>query len=139
MSARYAPHSLHTLAPELLERIALETALAQEPHRPSPGLAPLLRTCKRIHAILTPRTNKILWANVFRGRFDTNAPERRLGPGFTEPDNLVHELHHRVCSLQRIRNCYPRYDVAVGDLWTMCAALLLFPPPQLTACNVAGT
>lgn len=127
MPARGSPPSLDTVAPELLERIALEIVLGQQPHQPSPGLAPLLRTCKRIYATLTPGTNKVLWANVFRGRFDLGAPERRLGPAFTEPDNLVYELHRRACSLYRIQNCYPNYEGVMDDLWTMYVAPLHWP------------
>jgi hypothetical protein len=122
----FAPPSLDTIAPELLERIALYVAVSQEPHKPSPGLAALLRTCRRVYATLNPDRNHILWAHVFGERFDLGAPARRLGPGYTTPANLTCELRHRIYSLRRIQHCYTHPETIAYDLWIVCAMLSLF-------------
>src|SRR5258708_21770811 len=70
------PSPLLALPQELLERIALHLALSNQTGPPV-NLIPLLCTCKYVRHALSSND---LYAKIFQGMFDVDAPRRRLGP-----------------------------------------------------------
>src|SRR5712691_2606742 len=77
---------------EVLERIALELALLQ-PLGPPTDLIALLCTCKYVHNafVFSPRSIH-LYAKIFCGMFDVDAPRRRFGRHALKPQFLAEQL-----------------------------------------------
>jgi hypothetical protein len=110
---------LERLAPELLEDIAVYAGTL-DAFGASPALAALVRTSRRLHALLAPQHNTHVYARIFRKSYDTTAPARRLGAGWLKPANLLTELRARYVVLARVRSgIVPHPHVLLADLWTM--------------------
>jgi hypothetical protein len=126
MASFNPPHlsPLETFPVELLERIAFFAATLER-HATSPALVALLCTSKRIHSRINSSHNPYLYANIFREKFDIGAVERRLGPGWMTPTNLLAELRNRCTVLSRVRRQHviDSPSVVACDLWTMCVPL----------------
>jgi hypothetical protein len=96
---------------EILERIALELALLQ-PLGPPVDLIALLCTCKYVHNTLSSHTSPHLYAKIFRGMFDVDAPRRRFGSRALRPHFLALQLKTCCTALRRIR----RRDISSPDV-----------------------
>jgi hypothetical protein len=96
---------------EILERIALELALLC-PLGPPADLIALLCTCKYVHDTLSFHSSPHLYAKIFRGMFDVDAPRRRLGGRSLRPQILALQLKTYCTALRRIR----RQDVFAPDI-----------------------
>ena len=91
-------------APEILERIAFHSG-ADHNFVPGPPthLVPLLCTSRTIHDVLSFRRNSHLYADLFRVKFDYDAPTRRLGKHWLTTPCLSSELRKRFAALKRIK------------------------------------
>ncbi len=96
------PTSLSLLAipQEILERVALHLALANQTGPPV-NLIALLGTCKYVRHALS---SSDLYAKIFRGMFDEDAPRRRLGPRALHSRFLASQLKTYCIALRRIRH-----------------------------------
>ncbi|KAF8583492.1 hypothetical protein K439DRAFT_1412011 [Ramaria rubella] len=93
---------LETIPLEVLEHIALFAAMVKLEGPPS-DLAALCSTSTVIHRSLSLSSNPQLYASVFRLKFDTAAPLRRLAPEDLTVENIAAELQRRFEALQRLR------------------------------------
>lgn len=109
MQARVSP--LFRVPVEILERIGLEVALLS-PLGPPVDLIPFLCTCKYVHHVLSFHTSKDLYAKIFRGMFDVDAPRRRFGRRVLHSRTLALQLKTYCTTLQRIR----RGDIFAPDV-----------------------
>ncbi|CAE6470701.1 unnamed protein product [Rhizoctonia solani] len=92
------------LPPEVTQHIAV-AACGLTREGPPSELAPLLRLCRTVHAVLCIQHNPGLYARIFRLKFDWRAPARRFadaGQALTAR-NFAHELQRRWIVLKRIR------------------------------------
>ena len=94
------PSPLLALPQELLERIALHLALSNQTGPPV-NLIPLLCTCKYVRHALSSND---LYAKIFQGMFDVDAPRRRLGPRALNSRFLASQLKIYCTALRRIRH-----------------------------------
>ncbi|KAL1408163.1 hypothetical protein Q8F55_004967 [Vanrija albida] len=98
------PTGLALLPPEILSHIGsflVASALA-------PPTA-LLRTCRAVHAALSPAANPNLYADVFRRTYDTAAARRRLAREPTARD-LAAELRTRTRGLSRLARTLAAFE-----------------------------
>jgi hypothetical protein len=102
---------LFVIPVEILECIALELALLC-PLGPPADLIPLLRTCKYVHDTLSFHSSPYLYAEIFRGMFDVDAPRRRFGGRSLRPHFLALQLKTYCTALRHIR----RQDVFAPDI-----------------------
>jgi hypothetical protein len=102
---------LFAIPVEILERIALELALLY-PLGPPADLIPLLCTCKYVHDTLSFHSSPHLYAKIFRGMFDVDAPRRRFGSRSLRPHFLALQLKTYCTTLRHIR----RQDVFAPDI-----------------------
>lgn len=109
MQARASP--LFRVPIEILERIGLEVALLS-PLGPPVDLIPLLCTCKYVNYNLSFHRSKDLYAKIFRGMFDVDAPRRRFGRRAIHSRFLASQLKTYCITLQRIR----RGDISSPDV-----------------------
>jgi hypothetical protein len=109
MEARASP--LLRVPVEILERIGLEVALLS-PLGPPVDLIPFLCTCKYVHHVLSFHSSKDLYAKIFRGMFDVDAPRRRFGRRVLHSRTLALQLKTYCTTLQRIR----RGDIFAPDV-----------------------
>jgi hypothetical protein len=109
MQARASP--LCRVPVEILERIGLEVALLS-PLGPPVDLIALLCTCKYVHHTLSIHRSKDLYAKIFRGMFDIDAPRRRFGRRALHSRFLASQLQTYCITLQRIR----RGDIFAPDV-----------------------
>jgi hypothetical protein len=94
--------SLDTIPLEILERIAAFVGWEQFTGPPK-DLASLCLTCKFIHDSLSFSRNPTLYASLFRYKFDTAAPFRRLSSEYTSAQCLAGEFRTRFEAMKRIR------------------------------------
>ena len=92
---------LHSIPPEILEEIALTTAVC-DGLRPPVTLAALSAVDRRTAASLSLSSNTSLSALLFYHYFDSNALKRRLGERVTNAF-LADELRRRFMCMKRIR------------------------------------
>ncbi|KAF8596940.1 hypothetical protein BDV93DRAFT_562807 [Ceratobasidium sp. AG-I] len=104
---------LDALPAEVVEEIAFH-ACASPFLGPPVALPVLLRTSRRLHAVLAVANNPGFHARIFRAKFDTAAPQRRfLAAGQPlSAANYALELPRRWTALRRIRHI-----AAVGRLF----------------------
>ncbi|PCH34350.1 hypothetical protein WOLCODRAFT_62488 [Wolfiporia cocos MD-104 SS10] len=108
---------LEDLPYDVLAHVATELALLQ-PLGPPAALVPLLLTCRHVHDALCVRHAPDMWARVFRAKFDTRAPLRRLGARTARSSHQVAQLKKLSRALTRIRRG-DIYDPGLeADLWT---------------------
>lgn len=113
---------LEGLPEHILEEIVLFAVDATFSGPPAP-LASLLRVSKRISSVLARENNPVLYARIFRSRFDTAAPHRRFGQFTLGPSQRADECIRRFKCIQRLRsNAYTESDednaLLCKDLWT---------------------
>jgi hypothetical protein len=99
-----SPSPLLAIPQELLERIALEVALSSS-RGPPVNLVALLCTCKYVHHTLSSTD---LYAKIFRGMFDADAPRRRFGP---------RAVHSRFLASQLKTYCIALRCIRLGDIF----------------------
>jgi hypothetical protein len=109
MQTRVSP--LFRVPVEILERIGLKVALLS-PLGPPVAFIPLLCTCKYLHHLLSFHRSKDLYAKIFRGMFDVDAPRRRFGRRALNSRFLASQLKTYCITLQRIR----RGDIFAPDV-----------------------
>lgn len=114
------PSTLETMPQEILEHIAF-FAGTSELKGPPADLVTLCRTSRHIYAAIALQHTPSIYANVFRAKFDVQAPTRRLGRTKITTQSIVAELRARFTSLQRFRN---GTAVSAVDLWM--AVFLMF-------------
>jgi len=106
---------------EVLERITLELALLQ-PLGPPSDLIALLCTCKYVHNAFSFSPRSIhLYAKIFCGMFDVDAPRRRFGRHALKPQFLAEQLKTYCTTLQRIR----RGDIFAPDIEDLLRTALI--------------
>jgi len=93
---------LSLLPQEVLEHIAYFVATECLVGPPS-GLPHLLSTCRTIYQRLSFDNNPVLYARIFRYKFDCQAAMRRLGSRMTDSGTLANELRKRCTFLKLIR------------------------------------
>jgi hypothetical protein len=108
------------LAPEILQRIAYHLGTYTF-HGPPCHLLPLLCTSSTIYRAVSLKSTTHLYADIFRFKFDDEAPARRLSDRWLTTKCLAHELVNRCLVLKRIRNRHPH---SVADLWTAYLMML---------------
>jgi hypothetical protein len=102
------------LQPHILQNVAYQAAAATFLGPPK-ELLPLLSLSRSVHAVLDFKENTPLYADIFRFKFDFQAPQRRLSGRWLTSRCLAFELRKRFGVLKRIRfNAPHRLD----DLWT---------------------
>lgn len=126
ISQTHSPR-FESLPEHILEEIVLSGVNATS-YGPPTSLASLLRVCKRISSVLARENNPVLYARIFRSRFDTAAPYRRFGQFTLGPSQRADECIRRFKCMQRLRsNTYTESDednaLLRQDLWT---AYLMF-------------
>jgi hypothetical protein len=105
-------------AHEILECIAFHTATEGNfVLGPPKHLVPLLCTSRTINGILSFKYNSRLYADIFRVKFDYEAPTRRLGIGQLTTPRLSAELRKRFVALKHIKYVCEDSD-HLDDLWT---------------------
>ena len=105
---------------ELLEKIVLE--IHGDPTSPPSALLPLLLASKHFYDALSFRSNKHLYACMFRLSFDESAPTRRLG--HLDASALCHQLRANYSALRSIRRRDTHADNILVTFWT-CFSMLL--------------
>lgn len=106
---------------EVLERITLELALLQ-PLGPPADLIAFLCTCKYVHSAFAFSPRSIhLYAKIFCGMFDVDAPRRRFGRHVLKPQFLADQLKTYCTTLQRIR----RGDIFAPDIESLLRTALI--------------
>jgi hypothetical protein len=108
------------LAPEILQRIAYHLGTSTF-HGPPCHLLPLLHTSSTINRALSLKNTSYLYAEIFRFKFDDEAPTRRLSDRWLTTKCLAHELVNRCLVLKRIRY---RRPYTKTDLWTAYLMIL---------------
>jgi hypothetical protein len=100
MAQQFRP-TLQSLPLEILDLIAFEL-VAFQPLGPPSDILPLLCTSSHFQHALSPGTNPVLFARIFRHKFDTRAIERRA---FT-PSHVqcVEQLVHYCRTMQVLRS-----------------------------------
>lgn len=112
-----SPSRLESLIPEILELIAFYAGTNVQ-GASSPDLLSLFCTSRSIYRLLAH--NSHLYGKIFTAKFDIAAVRRRLGDGWTGPDNLMAELQRRCMILRRVRMLEVENPVNVLiNLWTM--------------------
>ncbi|KAF9461899.1 hypothetical protein BDZ94DRAFT_1322969 [Collybia nuda] len=103
--AQYSRPALQTLPLEILNQIAFEL-VALQPLGPPCDIIPLLLTSSHFNQALSPSTNPVLFARIFRYKFDTRAVERRA---FTPS--------HVQCMEQLVHYCRTMQVLRSGDVY----------------------
>ncbi|KAG8898460.1 hypothetical protein FRB99_007427 [Tulasnella sp. 403] len=93
---------IHTLAPELVQRIALHL-LRDYPLGPPQPILPLLLTDRFFYDSLNSNDHPHLYAQIFRRSFDVEAIKRRFPRDQLTAGNLTRELQRRWRCLTRMR------------------------------------
>jgi hypothetical protein len=113
----------------MLESIPVEVLSLVGYHLSSESLEPptsLLLASKHINDSLSPRSNKDLYARVYRSAFDTSAAVRRCSDEVTA-DKLTRELETRVRALKRLGKALESGQVGEvedRDLWVLYILLV---------------
>jgi hypothetical protein len=117
--------SFESFAPQVLGRIAFFTGTSSLLGPPIDLLA-LLSTSHTIYNVLSFTTNKQLWADIFKFKFDTEAAARRLSPRWATSECLAAEGRKRFAAMRRIKHEYGAVaeEHHLGDLWTAYLMLL---------------
>jgi hypothetical protein len=110
--------SFESLAIEIVEHIAFLTVAGCQTQLlgPPKEILPLLLTSRSLHGILSSDNNSHLYAKIFDFKFDSLAPNRRLGPRWTTTPCLTFELRKRFTALDRIKR--GDFSSIIEDLWT---------------------
>lgn len=124
--AQLSRPALQTLPLEILNQIAFEL-VALQPLGPPCDILPLLCASSHFYQALSPDTNPVLFARIYRHKFDTSAVERRaFTPSHTQcVDQLIH--YCRTMQVLRSGDIYvePR-PMSGGDDDERCATDALF-------------
>lgn len=127
------PPSLDTIPLEVLERIAFFVGWEQLSGPPR-YLVSLCLTCKTIYDSLSLSGNPSFYASLFRSKFDTSAPFRRLSSEHTTAQRLAGEFRTRFTTMQRIRRGMGSYGYLFADrkadLWMAVMMMLEVPYPK---------
>ncbi|KAG5652137.1 hypothetical protein H0H81_006155 [Sphagnurus paluster] len=108
------PH-ITTIPQELSDAIALELTLV-EPLGPPAVLLPLMATCRTLYARLSPHTNPVLHAAIFRQKFDSAAVTRRHDGACPTARAYVDQLYRYLAALRVFRRGNVHEGVRDG-LW----------------------
>lgn len=100
---------------ETWERIAFYLATSDGTHTGPPiGIYTLALVSRHFHDAISIKNNSSLYGRLFRYKFDTQAPIRRLSERWLTTRCLASELIKRFSALKRIRCLQFEAD----DLWT---------------------
>lgn len=109
--------------PSVLDDIAFY--LAVDPFLGPPvNLFSLLLTCRTLYNHLAIANNSVLYARIFRHKFDCEAIERRLSPRWTSAPCLARELRSRFIALNHIKHGNPSLRLDRDALWKAYLMLL---------------
>lgn len=111
---------MENLAPEILECIAFHTATSAFLGPPT-DLVSLLCASRVIYNAISFSNNSHLYADIFRFKFDYEAPVRRLTARWLTTNCLALELRKRFAALKRIRRGEAQ---RLDDLWTAYLMML---------------
>lgn len=114
--------NLSNLLPELVQRVAF--FIATDNLITAPNIVSLMCTCRALYANLAFDAAPYLYDRIFRAKFDTTAPRRRLGEDVMTSVNLANELRRRYSAMRRMAdNAF--YGLFVrDDLWLAYLMLL---------------
>lgn len=123
MALYHQPTSLFCLRlhSDVILDIAFQLAIL-DPLGPPRHLPPLLRVCRYIADILAANKKPLL-ARIFRHKFDTRAPSRRLGSAHLTNSALAFQLKKQTLALKRLSTGQLDSENLLSDLWT---AYLMF-------------
>jgi hypothetical protein len=107
---------LYLLPHDILLRIAFEVALVDTTSNPH-HLIPLLQTCRYAYTVLSKTSSHVLYADIFKARFDTSAPLRRFGAPALYSSNLTEQLVRYCRVLKHIRRADIYSSTILEDFW----------------------
>ena len=112
---------LERLPGHILEDITLDADLSFLAGPPT-TLCSMLRVSRTLYETLARKYNPVLYAHIFRGKFDIESPLRRLGRRVLDASALADEVIRRFSCLQRVkRNVYSQDQTTdatlTTDLW----------------------
>lgn len=105
--------------PELLEEVAYQVVLAQDPLLPPSAILPLLLTCRNWNRWLSHITNPHLYTRIFRHKFDTGPLLMRGDTSRLTPQAFTSELRLRCNVLKQLRSGAGSHHSTFGSLPTL--------------------
>lgn len=107
---------------DILEQIVLQVALLD--HGPPKHLTALLSTCKTIYGSVNFNAYPLLYANIFKCKFDVEAIARRYPKECTAIQNIADQLKVYCAVLKRIHGGDITAETVFNDMWSALLMML---------------